>query len=196
MKTLLLLFFLTGGSVALADDSILKNGDFSDGISHWEGDCHSIGSASDDSGVTSGVVVKLRSGDWTKINQDFDAKPGNYLLTITYTASPGLAFSQRAEDYTGLPGKMGLNGLGMLRRFPDPGQWLVIVRDTGVNFYTDWRITPKVDASGVQTVRLNVRLDSTDSFKKGFFVGFPPGDGFINLQSIMLVPQDAPAPAP
>ena len=196
MKTLFVLFLLMGGSIAFADDeNLLRNGDFSSGISHWEGNCHTPGSATDDMGATSGVIVKLRSGDWTKINQDFEAKPGNYILTITYTVSQGLTLSSRPEDYVGLPSKMGV-ALWMMVHQPDPGEWLVLVVDTGVNFYTHWRLTPKLDPSGVQTVRLNVSLNSTDSFKKGFFLGFPPGSGTINIQSIVPAPKNPPPSSP
>jgi hypothetical protein len=188
MKTLALLLFLAGGSAALADTDALKNGDFSDGITHWEGNCHTAGSASDDSSATSGVVVNLRSGDWTKINQDFDGKEGNYILTITYIPSPGLTLSQRGEDYQNTAQKMGLAGLPPINT--KPGNWCLLLVDTGVNRFTYWELTPTLNASGVQTIKTQVTLKSSDEHTKGFYLGFPPGDGSINLQSITLVPFD------
>jgi hypothetical protein len=186
MKTLALLLFLAGGSAAFADTGILQNGDFSDGIAHWDGDCHTAGSASDDSTATSGVVVNLRSSDWTKINQDFEGKTGDYILTITYVASPGTTFSQRAEDYVNTPLKMGLPGLGAVNT--KVGDWCMMVNDTGIFRYNYWQITPTLNGSGVQTIKAHVNLPTGDNHKKGFFLGFPPGQGSINLQSITLVP--------
>jgi hypothetical protein len=186
MKTLALLLFLVGGSAAFADTGILQNGDFSDGITHWEGDCHSVGSASDDSGATSGVVVNLRSGDWTKIGQDFDGNTGDYILTVTYVSSPGTTFSQRAEDYQNTTLKMGLTGLHSIDT--TLGDWCIMVVDSGTNESTYWQITPTPNATGVQTIKVHVTLKSGSSHKKGFYLGFPPGDGSINLQSITLVP--------
>ena len=98
MKKLLLLCFLAGSLTAFADDNLLQNGDFSSGLAEWEGDCHTPGSASDDSGATSGVVVKMRS-DWTKMTQDFDSKPGNYLLTLP-TPSPRTSRLPRKKKTT------------------------------------------------------------------------------------------------
>ena len=109
MKTLVLLLFCVGAAVAAADDNLLQNGDFSDGIAHWYGDCHTVDS--DSLGLSTpasapGVLVKLRDGEWTKVIQDFDGKAGIYTLKITYSASPDLAFSTNADDYTNLPAKI------------------------------------------------------------------------------------------
>ena len=150
MKTLLLLFFLAGGSAALADGNILTNGDFANGISHWEGDCHSAGSATDDSGAASGIVIKLQPSDWTRITQVFEGKPGNYLLTITYTVSSGTAFSQRPEDYSNGSHWHNMDGFYLLDS--DPGQWTLIVRDM-VGVWLSLLLLPrrlprKLDASG------------------------------------------------
>jgi hypothetical protein len=186
MKILTLLLFLAGGSAALADTGVLQNGDFSDGIAEWEGDCHTAGSASDDSGATSGVVVNLRSGEWTKIGQDFDGGTGDYILTVTYVSSPGIKFSQRADDYQNTTLKMGLVGLSPVNT--TLGDWCIMVVDSGVSRFTYWQITPTLNATGVQTIKAHVTLKSGSSHKKGFYLGFPPGEGTINLQSITLVP--------
>lgn len=186
MKTLALLLFLAGGSAVLADTDALENGDFSDGISHWEGDVHTAGSSTDDSNSTTGVVVSLRSGDWTKISQDFDGKSGDYILTITYTVTPGMTLSDRAEDYQNTTLKMGLPGLSPINT--KPGAWCLAVVDTGISRFTYWEITPTLNGTGVQTIKTHVTLKSDDNHRKGFFLGFPPGSGTINLQSITLVP--------
>lgn len=186
MKTLALLLLLAGGTAALADTDLLTNSDFSDGISHWEGDCHTAGGSLDDSGATTGVVVKMRSGEWTKINQDFEGKTGDYVLAITYSVTPGASLSQRADDYTNVPLKMELSSLSPID--VPTGKWCVMVVDTGIHRYHYWTIIPNLAPSGTHTLKLAVELNSGEDFKKGFFLGFPPGEGSINIQSITLLP--------
>jgi hypothetical protein len=191
MKTLALLVFLAGTSAAMADANLLQNGDFSSGIAHWDGNCRSLDTAASDSpfstAPTTGVAVKLRHFDWTQVTQDFDGKIGQYLLTVTYSVSSDLKFSDKPDDYVNVPGKLGYT---LLRPFnSEPGKWDLILIDIGANHYNYWKITPKVDASSTQIVTVNVQLDSDDTQKKGFCLVFPPGQGVINLQSISLVPK-------
>jgi hypothetical protein len=197
MKIFALVLFLAGISVASADDNLLRNGDFSSGLSHWEGDCHTVGSSTFDDSITSpptaGIIVKLRHSDWSKVTQDFDGKVGVYTLTINYSVSPDLKFSDRIDDYTNVTGRL---ELADLKPFDgNIGEWSLIITDLGANRYTFWKITPKPSASGTQTVNVQVHLDSDDYQKKGFFLAFPPGTGFINLQSITLTPVAATASA-
>jgi hypothetical protein len=191
MKTLFLLCFIAGSSLVLADDAptltnILSNGDFSSGLSHWDGDCHTAGNVADDSGATSGLVVQLRNGDWTKMGQDFEGKSGDYILTITYIPSTGLTMSTRPDDYTNTPLKMELNGLGPVSTMV--GKWCIMVVDSGISRYEYWQVTPSLSGSGLQTIKAHVTLHSDDEHEKGFYLGFPPGNGTINLQSISLTP--------
>jgi hypothetical protein len=188
MKKLLLLGFLASSLTAFADDGLLQNGDFSNGLAEWEGDLHSAGSASDTSGATSGVVVKMRT-DWTKISQDFDGKAGNYLLTITYTVTPDFSLSDKKDDYVNVPGQLELTRLTSFDS--PPGQWVIIINDLAVMQYTYWLVTPST-GTGVQTVQRTVQLQSSEAGgEKGFFLGFPPGNGSINILGISLKPQGA-----
>jgi len=192
MKTLALLIFLVGGAIAMADGNLLKNGDFSSGINHWEGDCHTIDGTTFDSAITpptTGVIVKLHGSDWAQVTQDFDGKIGEYLLTINYTVSPDLKFSDHADDYVNVPGKLGYS---RLKPFDSkPGDWALIINDLGAMHYNYWNIAPKPNASGPQTLTAHVQLDSDDAVKKGFYLVFPPGEGFINLLNITLAPLTA-----
>ena len=186
MKTLALLFLMVGGSAAFADPSALQNNDFADGISHWEGDVHTAGSATDDSGATTGVVVKLRDGDWTSINQDFSGKTGQYILTITYTTTPSLSLSQQASDYVNATSRLGLNG--MMPYNGSIGKWFLEIVDSGTRSGTVWQVAPDLSGSGTHTIKTQVTLATGDDNLKGFHLGFPPGSGTINLQSITLAP--------
>jgi hypothetical protein len=186
------LLFLAGGSIALADDSnLLKNGDFSNGISEWEGDAHTVDSTTFDnppaSPPTSGVIIKMHRHDWTKVTQDFDGDIGEYTLTLTYSVSSDLKFSTDQEDYTNVPSLLNFSILAPFNS--TPGDWVVIVNDLGAMQYTYWKITPKNDSSGVQKFSTQIQLNSGAAQKKGFYLCFPPGDGYINLLSISLTPK-------
>jgi hypothetical protein len=196
MKTLAALlfssFFLTSGSIALADSgSVLRNSDFSEGVTEWEGDAHTPDSTSfDDPTITpptSGLVVKLRHGEWTKVTQDFDGDIGQYNLTVTYAVSANLSFSTKQEDYVNIPSLLNFNNLMPFSSMP--GNWVVIVNDLGAMHYTYWKIVPKLDGSGTQTFTAQIQLDSPAAQKKGFYLCFPPGNGYINLLGISLTPQ-------
>ena len=195
MKTLALLILLAGTSIVLADENLLKNGDFSNGINHWEGDCHTIDSTTFDPSVTpptSGIIIKLHGSGWAQVTQDFKGKIGEYTVSVVYSVSPDLKFSDRKEDYINIPG---LLGFSRLKGFDAaPGQWALIINDLGAMHYNYWKITPKLDPSAVQKVNVRIQLDSDDTVDKGFYLVFPPGEGFINLQSITMVPQGGSTP--
>ncbi len=173
-----------------ADDNLLKNGDFSNGITEWEGDGHTPGSTTFDSPdtpvPTSGIVVKLHHGAWTKVSQEFYGKAGKFLLTVTYEGSPDLKFSTRNDDYANVPGQLEVTP-SLVPFDGNLGQWNLIVIDVGAGRYRYWAITPKSNATGVQTVTTHLKFNSDDSVKKSFYLVFPPGEGFINLKSISLV---------
>ena len=190
MKTLILVAFLASSLALMADNNLLKNGDFSSGINFWDGDCRTPDSGAVDfntpAATSTGVVVRLRHLDWTKVTQDFDGNIGDYIATISYSVSPDLKFSDKAEDYQNITEKSELTRLKDLKS--DPGQWVLIINDLGILRYTYWKIVPKI-AAGIQTVNAHVKLDSDATEKKGFYLLFPPGEGTITLHSITLVPQ-------
>ena len=138
-------------------------------------------------------MVKLRSGEWTKISQEFNGTPGAYILTITYTVTPGMTISRRQEDYTNSSTQMGLSGLTPIST--KVNAWLIFLVDTGSNTYTYWQNTPSLKP-GIQKMRTRVGFTSTGASMKAFYLGFPPGSGTINFQSITLVPIGAKKPTP
>jgi hypothetical protein len=190
MKLVALILFLAASASGAAGDttSLLDNGDFSNGLTHWEGNAHTAGSAQDDSGSTTGIVVKLRVGDWTKVTQDFTGKVADYILTITYALSSGLEFSDRPDYYADVTTKLGFTNY-FVPFSSQKDKWVIIITDRGLNHYTYWKVSPTLGSTDVQTVQCEVSLDSDETHPKSFCLGFPPGSGFVNLQSISLVPK-------
>ena len=200
MKALLFVAFLAGSSIAtLADNNLLKNGDFASGSARWEGDGHIADSGGGNRGApapaTKGIVVKLRHLDWTKVTQDFDGRWGKYTATITYSVSPDFKLSTKAEDYINLAQKLNL----YLKAFDGtPGQWVFIINDPAGKRFHPVKIAPKIAPSGIQTITATVNVAAppikpgaepvtgNGQGTKGFYLAFPPGEGTITLQSISL----------
>jgi hypothetical protein len=188
MKKILLILSLAA-STALADDNLLRNSDFSNGISHWEGDCHPLDSGASDLAssaptTSSVVVVKLRKNDWTKVMQDFEGKTGDYVLTITYSISDDLQFSRNPDDYTNLTNKIQFSMLGMMES--DPGNWIVILTDYGAKSSSSTTITPVLTGSDTQSVTTQFHIRYSNN--GGLCIAFPPGRGVLTLHSITLAP--------
>jgi hypothetical protein len=196
MKKIALVLLLAGSSVALADDSnLLRNGDFSSGIAHWEGDCHSFDSSDANTPpdlsanpastpAPQGVYIKLHHQDWTKMTQDFEGKEGAYTFSITYTLSPDAKFSASPDDYTDIPGATGMS------RFPKfgirPGTWGMIVLDLGAWRYWTWEVNPPA-AGKSTTYTTPVKIGSSDGDKTICLV-FPPGDVTVTITNVSLAP--------
>jgi len=190
VKIQLVLALLCLTPVARADNNnLLQNGDFSSGMSHWQGDFDTIQAASS-SGPSSpqvpatGAVVKLRP-TWSKLTQNFSAQMGDYVLSVKYALSPDLKFSTNTKDYGSVPNLIGLTNLGAFGS--RIGQWCVIVFDAQTLHSTFWRITPS-HGSMTQTFTCRVQLDSdNDQEGKTLVLAFPVGNGSINLQNISFV---------
>jgi hypothetical protein len=191
MKVLVLTAFFAAIVFAVrADSDLIRNGDFSGGINHWEGDLHTADSSSFADGETpptSGVVVKLHHGSWSQVIQDITGKVGEYKVSITYSTSTDLKFSTRAEDYQNVPGQL---GYAIMPFSSEPGKWNLIIIDRAAGHYNYWKI-PATSGTGAQTVNFGVQLDTGDDATKGFILIFPPGDGFINLQKVSMKPAGA-----
>jgi hypothetical protein len=195
MKKLALVLLLAGSPFALADDStnLIRNGDFSSGISHWEGDCHSpssndapadLSAGPNSPSVPQGVYIQLRPGDWTKMTQDFEGKEGTYTFSISYALSSDATFSTSADDYSDIPGATGMS------RFPKfgirPGTWGLIVLDLGAWRYWTWEVDPPA-AGKSTTYTTAVKITSTDGDKTLCLV-FPPGNGVVTITKVSMVP--------
>lgn len=189
MKQLLVLAWLFLAPVSLSNDNnLLRNGDFSSGIAHWQGVYETVQAASpsgssSSSAPTTGALVKL-CPVWSKVTQNFSAKKGDYVLTVKYALSPDLKFSTNPEDYGRVSTLLALPNVGGFGA--RIGQWCAVVFDTSTGNSTFWRITPS-HGSSVQIFTCRIHLDSDNNQEgKTLVLAFPPGSGSINLQNVSL----------
>lgn len=200
-KLLLLVGFLFLATSSLRA-GILANGDFSDGIAHWKGDCRvgdsggSLPAYSDRGGIIFPLANK-----WTKIYQTFDTRETGLKVTIHYSTTPDYKTGQAS---TGTPGaisfpiNMGitsiLSDITKLRFQDGPGggaashltpdDWLVVLVDSASNIvkYVIIKPTPGKDE---QTIVATLP-DIVAHEDKTFYLAFPPGAGSVNIISISL----------
>ena len=131
-------------------------------------------------------MVKLRAGDWTKLNQDFETKSGKMTLTVTYLLSPGLTFSQRPEDYTNTTGAIGYTAWAA---YATPvGRWVVLLCDIAAGHANAFDLSPKVEGTTPQTFTASF-LGKSDQ-QKTVCLAFPPGHGFVTVEKVSITTGD------
>ena len=174
----------------LRADEQLKNPDFADGRSHWEGDGESASVASDnanpldptDSSHNAGLLLKLDGHDWVKITQDFRPLAASGVLTISYRLSDGLAFSTDFDDYKNIPHQIGYDNFQSFDLLA--GQWIMTVfesADTRLKYYTmKPKATTDPQSLKIPIEGLVVRDDKT------ICLAFPPGKGTVTILHVGL----------
>ena len=222
MKRALFLFFTLTTAVPLLGQEVMENSDFSDGTTHWHGDCKPAGSDSTTDFVTNsqtvnGLLVELRSTKWTTVTQEIhDDKAGGtpMVLTITYQTSSDFKTSDRTDDYANigpsigfgsaqLPGRVG-RAIAMFdvppaSRATSAGNDMILIYPDEVS------AADFVPSTGQnpQTFTTTLRIPSdTPGNHRTFCLAFPPGAGSVTITKISLVPgsdrtdpsQFAPAP--
>ncbi len=131
-QTSLLIFALMLAALPAAAQEVLENADFSDGTTHWHGDCKpaSSDSSTDFTSNTSGsggLLVELHSSSWIKVTQEIrvNIAPPAATLAITYQVSSDFKLSDRTADYGNIGPLVGFGGamiqsqLGQITAFID-----------------------------------------------------------------------------
>src|ERR1700678_2323006 len=133
MKKLSFVLLILTCTLPLRADNWLQNGDFTDGTTHWHGDLRSPADFASDNPLqasdpltSKGMIIPLKGGLWTKVAQDCTVKSDSAVLTITFQVSPDLDFSQKPEDYVGVPAQL---GWGWKPFNGPPGAWMVDLTD-------------------------------------------------------------------
>jgi hypothetical protein len=176
--------------IPLKADEELKNPDFTNGRSHWQGDGVAAAErntdanplAQTDSSQNGGLVIKLSRRDWTRVSQDFRPLNANGVLTVVYKFSDNLAFSTDPDDYKNVPQKM---NFGAFKPFDiKAGNWIALFIETARFEMDYYNITP-LASSDTQTYKGDIsglvpRVDKT------ICLAFPPGVGTITLLHVGL----------
>jgi hypothetical protein len=195
MKTTACVLLLSFAVLPLFAEQELKNPDFVDGRSHWEGDGESASVAANADAIptldanntvpTGGLLLKLSRQDWTRVTQNFRPLGSNGVLTIVYKLSDGLTFSTERKDYSNVPALMGFGGYKPFSI--KPGNWIALFIESTTSMMEYYNITPKA-GSATQTyighiTGLAQREDKT------LCLSFPPGSGTVTITHVGLETQ-------
>jgi hypothetical protein len=189
MKNLAFALLVLTCALPLRAEDWLQNGDFSDGINHWHGDARSPADfaadnpfAKPDPLTRKGLIVPLKHVAWSKVAQDFKGKISSGILTITYMVAPDLVFSDKSDDYTNIPDKL---GWGWQSFDTPPGEWIVFIDDFNTTRGTYYTIKPKLGSSDPQKYQARV-TGLTPLEDKTITLAFPPGSGNFIVLSVSI----------
>jgi hypothetical protein len=198
----------------------MENSDFSDGITHWHGNGKTAESemttdfASGSTANAKGMVVELRSSNWTKVTQEIHGyagkndPPRNLVLTIQYQTSPDFALSTRASDYANVGASIEFGSANLFERMgailafvdmPPPSRMNLTSTANNVNTYTVYpdlvSSASFVPATGAQVQTFSAAMhppSATQDDYPTFCIAFPPGTGSVTITKISLAPGTAP----
>jgi hypothetical protein len=179
MKKIFIALFLLSPLHLLHADNLLSNGDFTDGINHWQGD----GSQS----TFAGLVVRLKPDAWTKVYQDAVLPGAQATLKIAYTLSSDATFSsalqgvQQGPDLSKLLGFSVGSGVVSIH----PNSWLIFLVEDVQHFTSYVNVTPRFGTDQLQTTGGTIPNLKGQSGKT-LYLAFPPGQGTVILQNVSL----------
>lgn len=193
MKMLITLLLLAGVAALRADDGLISNGDFAEGLSHWYGNVKSVADVPE-AGFQGdkGAVIKLHSDEWTKVTHDFQVKAGSYKLDIAFTIAADTHFTTKLTDLINIPDK--IDYPDKYTRDARPGQWFIGVVDSTAGTSLCWVVDPTQPA-GSQSFNFTVKDINFDNPQK-LLIAFPPGTGYVTLEHVTLTPMAAATNTP
>jgi hypothetical protein len=171
----------------LPANTLIQNGDFSQGAADWEGDGKTPGQyAAENSSVlgnaltTKGFIVTLNPTSWTRIYQTFPAGPGtHYSIVVNYRLSPDISLSKNPADYTGINKLIQISGFENFGSFnSSPGVFYGTVGDPTSTSVALEVYAPSLGSSDVQTYQ-HTYPPIPVSETKTFGLAFPPGSGTV-----------------
>jgi hypothetical protein len=189
MKKLSLVFLLIASFQLAHADNVLKNSDFTDGALNWHGDGRTPADLKPQDSLDAapdygdkGLVIPLKSRDWTKIIQEFKTQSSEGTLNITFKLAPNTAFSSKDEDYTNVPHSIGFDA--WLPFNGKKGGWMTMVSDFAkMRLFYD-TIIPK-GGNDPETFSETVSSLIPED-EKTICLAFPPGTGAVILLHVSL----------
>jgi hypothetical protein len=179
---------------SLQADSLLQNGDFSDGSNHWLGDGKTPDeyaqdnlSAASDPLTSKGLIIPLKEDYWSKVTQDFKGdKSEHYVTTVVYKVSPDLSVSSKPDDYADLNSHIhidGYDGYGPINLKVGHFFDMIFEVDGATSVYE--MFAPKLGSSDSQTY-VHPCPPLPDSGNKRLILAFPPGKGTIVILNVSV----------
>jgi hypothetical protein len=172
---------------------LLKNGDFSEGKTHWFGDGVAPADLAPDNPLAAKnpgtadkmLIVPLNPHHWTKVTQEFRTHAAHYNVLLILSATPDLKFSDNKDDYEKADDEVGLWNYKIYL----PGDnFLCGIIDSSKRFVMEG-YNPAKNLSKNCRIIFNVD-DTTSGDLKTLFFAFPPGTGNVILKSASITTPD------
>ena len=165
----------------LPANSLVQNGDFSQGAAHWEGDVQLPRKAG------TGIDITLNPAAWTRIYQTFKPSTGTqFSIVVNYRFLPGLTVSQNAADYANITKQIQIPGFD---NYPSihlsPGQCYGTIGNPNSSSMSMELFNPNLTSTDLQTYTHTyppVPVSDTDTFA----LAFPPGTGTVFITGIAV----------
>jgi hypothetical protein len=181
-------------------DTILANGNFSEGKAHWRGDGKTADSTDmtdvtaslDHSGDASGMYIPLSQTKWSSISQIFSTRETALQFSMSYKTSADFALRSGPEGFfpsTSLDAliqklvEFPLSNIGLQQTKPETV--LVIISDPTQNLviYTTVPFPDKASDSETASTIISGLMAHEE---KTLYIAFPQGYGKVTLTNISL----------
>jgi hypothetical protein len=168
---------------AIPANTLVQNGDFSQGAAHWDGDGlpgHGPGPC---------LIVPLDPSHWTRVYQTFTPPSGPQQISIivNYRLSPGLTVSQNAADYAQISKQIGIPGFDNYGSIHvNPGQFYGTVGNPTARTISMEVFDPDYSKVGVIQTYEHTYPPVPGADSDTFGLAFPPGTGTVSLWGIAV----------
>jgi len=190
MKKFIFAFLVLGSLMRMNADEVLKNSDFSDGITDWHGNGQAPSDFAPASPLdppspygTTGLIVVLKPHEWTKIVQEFRTQYSTLIMDVAYKLSSDYAPSSTDADYQNVPHQVGFDHWRPFNA--NPGGWVAMVSDFDKERLTFFKIKPNAGGADQQEFKGKIQALVPEN-EKTICLAFPPGTGAIILLKVSL----------
>jgi hypothetical protein len=161
--------------------SLVQNGDFSQGIAHWDGD------AKPAMAPNKGITIRLDPAAWTRVYQTFPS--GNstqFSINVNYKLSPSIYTSDDSANYADITQKINLAGFERYHsQTVKPHQFYGTLGNPSDTVISSEVYDPNFNTTDVQNYQ-HTYPPIPASPQKIFCLAFPPGNGTVTLLGIAV----------
>lgn len=180
------------GAAITTSEDFIKNGDFKDGKNYWFGDVKSAADeAPSGNGIPGsepttkpGLVIHLKSSEWTKATTEFSPTTKSVLCHISYELSPD-AKSSLAPGDSGNISSLSIPGWNFVKTDPE-SFFYVLQSEVDSNGKTLFGVKPKT-ATGLNKFALFTSGSTSGHSRVALSLIFPPGKGTVTLRLVSML---------
>jgi hypothetical protein len=161
--------------------SLVQNGDFSQGIAHWDGNAKLAAAPGQ------GITVRLDPAAWTRVYQTFRSGAGTqFSIQVNYKLSPSMYTSDDPANCADITQKIQLDGFERYHsQTVKPHQFYGTLGNPSDTLISSEVYDPNFTTTDVQNYQ-HTYPPIPASPQKIFCLAFPPGNGTVTLLGIAV----------